>query len=232
MYYVCKPSKVSIYVNTGRKTMAQVKKETGADIIINGGIYNMSNFVPYCWLKADGKLLASDHYTYFGYGWNAYNLIMDTSANIGKYQNYIACVAMLKDGQKLDLIYDAAMGGKRGRSAIGVRQDGQVVVWCTQDGAYALTPEQLREEMRKLGCVSAMMLDGGGSCQCVMPTGQITSSRIVQNYICVWIAKEVTQPSQNTQVATCTYGTKTECQYRPPCGYCAKQYKMCPLIGA
>lgn len=232
MYYTCKPSKVSIYVNTGRKTMAQIKKELGCDIIINGGIYNMSTFVPYCWLKADGKLLASDHYTYYGYGWNAYNLIMDTSANIGKYNNYIACVAMLKDGQKLDLIYDKAMGGRRGRSAIGLRSDGNVVAWCTSDGSYALTPEQLQEEMQKLGCVSALMLDGGGSSQCLTPNGSITSSRIVQNFICIWIAKEQTEQHQSAQTPTCSYGTKTECQYRPPCGYCAKQYKMCPLTGA
>lgn len=238
MYYVCRPSKVQIYVNSARKTMAQIKKELGCDIIINGGIYNMSTFVPYCWLKADGKLLASDHYTYFGYGWNAYNLIMDSSVNIGKYQNFIACVAMLKDGQNLDLIYDTAMGGRRGRSAIGMRADGQVVVYCTKDGsAYATTPEQLQTEMLNLGCVSALMLDGGLSSQCIMPNGTITSTRdggvvAIHNYILIWIAKENTAPPQNTQVATCTYGTKTECQYRPPCGYCAKQYKMCPLIGA
>lgn len=241
MYYVAKPSKIQIYVNTARKTMAQIKKETGCDIIINGGIYNMSTFVPYCWLKADGKLLASDHYTYYGYGWNAYNMVMDSSVNIGKYSNFIACVAMLKDGQKLDLIYNKEMGGRRGRTAIGLRSDGKVVAWCTQDGAYALTPEQLQTEMQNLGCVSALMLDGGGSSQCIMPNGSITSSRIVQNYIAIWIAKEnPAPPPQNTQTPTqqmtsptkpaCADGTKESCKYRPPCGYCAKFYKHCPLV--
>lgn len=225
MYYVCQPSKIQIYVNTGRKTMAQIKKETGADIIINGGIYDMKKYIPYCWLKVNGQLLAHDQYAYFGYGWNDAKLTMDTTANIARYSNFLACVEIV-NGSKLTspIIYDTAMGGRRGRSAIGVRADGQVVVWCTSDGAYALTPENLQTEMQNLGCTSALMLDGGGSCQCVMPTGQITSSRIVQNFICIWIAKE--------QTPTCSYGTKTECQYRPPCGYCAKQYKMCPLIGA
>ena len=233
MYYTCKPSKVQIYVNNARKTMAQIKNETGADVIINGGIYNMSTFQPYCWLKVNGQLLAHDQYGYYGYGWNDAKLTMDTTANIARYSNFLACVEIVNGGKLTSpIIYDTAMGGRRGRSAIGVRQDGQVVVWCTQDGAYALTPEQLQVEMINLGCVSSIMLDGGGSCQCVMPTGQITSSRIVQNFLCIWIAKENTAPPQNTQVATCTYGTKAECQYRPPCGYCSKQYKMCPLIGA
>ena len=35
MYYVAKPTKVQIYINSARKTIAQIKKETGCDIIIN-----------------------------------------------------------------------------------------------------------------------------------------------------------------------------------------------------
>ena len=212
MYYVCKPSKIQIYVNTGRKTTAQIKRETGCDIIINGGIYNMSSFVPYCWLKADGKLLATDHYTYFGYGWSANNMVMDSSDNIAKYQNFIACVAMLKDGKKLELIYDRAMGGKRGRTAIGVRANGDVVVYCSKDGnAYALTPEDLQKEMQTLGCTSALMLDGGLSSQCIMPNGTITTSRdggvvAIHNYILIWLDKEPEKPVANPQ---CPYTEPT-----------------------
>lgn len=237
MNYVCKPAKIQIYVNTARKTMAQIKKELGCDIIINGGIYNMSTFQPCCWLKVNGQLLAHDQYSYWGYGWNDAKLTMDSSVNIAKYQNYIACAAMLRDGHDEEMYLDAAMGGRRGRTAIGLRGDGSVVTWCTADGAYALTPEQLREEMRKLGCVSAMMLDGGGSCQCVMPTGQITSSRIVQNFLCIWIDKTPEKPVSNPQTPAqtptpapvCTDGTKAECKYRLPCHYCLKKYQMCPL---
>ncbi len=222
MYYVCKPSKIQIYVNIGRKTMAQIKALTGCDIIINGGLFDGA-FKPCCWLKVDGKILHTEAWHRPGYGWDNNVLVYDRSENITKYRNYIQCVE-LPNNLNEKPSYPSEIGGRRGRTAIGVRADGQVVVWCTSDGAYALTPEQLQVEMRNLGCASALMLDGGGSCQCVMPTGQITSSRIVQNFICIWIAKE--------QTPTCTYGTKTDCQYRPPCGYCAKQYKMCPLIGA
>lgn len=244
MNYVCKPAKIQIYVNTGRKTTAQIKRETGCDIIINGGIYDMKQYIPYCWLKVNSQLLAHDQYGYFGYGFNDKTLIMDTTANIAKYSNYIACVAMLKDGQKLDLIYPPDMGSRRGRTAIGVRSDGQVVVYCTKDGsAYAATPEQLQTEMAGLGCVSSLMLDGGLSSQCIMPNGTITSIRdggavAIHNYILIWIDKTPEKPVTNTQTPaqtpaqTCADGTKAECKYRPPCGYCSKQYKMCPLIGA
>ena len=230
MYYVCRPSKVSIYVNTARKTMAQIKRETGCDIIINGGLFDGA-FKPCCWLKVDGKILHTEAWHRPGYGWDNNALVYDRSENIAKYRNYIQCVELPSNLNEKPS-YPAEIGGKRGRTAIGVRADGQVVVWCTSDGAYALTPEQLQVEMKNLGCVSAIMLDGGGSSQCIMPNGTITSSRIVQNFICIWIAKEQTEQHQNAQTPTCSYGTKTECQYRPPCGYCAKQYKMCPLIGA
>lgn len=227
MYYVCKPGKIALYINTGRKAMSSIQKEIGCDIIINGGIFDMSTFHPYCWLKADGKILNSESWHRMGYGWDRNKLIYDTSANIGKYQNYIQCVELPYDLSEKPS-YPDAMGGRRGRSAIGVQPDGSVVVWCTQDGSYALTPEQLQAEMHNLGCASSVMLDSGGSCQCITPTGRIVSQRIVQNFICVWLNanNEVTNP----QKPACTDGTKESCKYRPPCGYCVKHYKKCPLV--
>ena len=57
MVYTCKPKKVSIYVNTGRKTTSQIKAETGCTALINGGLYEMSTFKPVYHLKVDGKVL-------------------------------------------------------------------------------------------------------------------------------------------------------------------------------
>lgn len=185
MYYACKPSKVSIYVNTGRKTMAQIRKETGADIIINGGLFDGA-FRPCCWLKVDGKILHTEAWHRPGYGWDNNVLVYDGSENIETYRNFIQCVELPYNLNEKPS-YPADMGGRRGRTAIGLRGDGSLLVWCTSDGAYALTPEQLQVEMKNLGCVNAVMLDGGGSSQCMFPTGQITSSRIVQNFICMWL---------------------------------------------
>ena len=36
------------------------------------------------------------------------------------------------------------------------------------------------------GVKDAIMLDGGGSTQCVFPDGKVTSSRKVANFVCVW----------------------------------------------
>ncbi len=50
MSYICKPAKVSIYVNSKRKTLAEIKAETGCTAIINGGLFTMSTFSPVCHL--------------------------------------------------------------------------------------------------------------------------------------------------------------------------------------
>lgn len=207
MYYVCKPTKIRIYVNTAKKTAAQIKNELGCDVIINGGLYD-GNWKPCCWLKADGKLLHSENWSDWGYGWEINDIAMDTSSHVSRYRNFISCVALIRDGKLITpLTYPPEIGGKRGRSAIGLRASGEVVTFCTQDGtSFALTPEQLQTEMKSLGCVSALMLDGGQSSHCFFPNGFIpapSSRPFVQNYICMWTKDAQEQP-------------KPECPYDEP----------------
>ena len=187
MIYTCKPTRIGIYVNSGYKSAAAVQKELGCDVLLNGGLYDMRTFTPSCWLKKDGQLLHGEAWSDWGYGWDTSALTMDSSVNIGKYRNFLSCVCLLRNGKAEPLHYDAALGGKRGRSAVGVRANGEVVVCCVRDGsAYAMTPEQLQAEMLNCGCVSALMLDGGLSSQCITPAGSVTSSRIVENFIAIW----------------------------------------------
>lgn len=180
-----KPTKIQIYVNTARKTMAQVKAETGCTHIINGGIYNMTSFVPYCHLKVDGKILAKDQYTYWGYGWNVNDITL--SNDINAYPNYISCVCMVQGGKANTMYVNADMQGSRQRTAIGVMPDGRVVLYCSQDGK---TPEELQAYFVSLGAESAIMLDGGGSSQCDFDGQALTSARTVHNFICFWSQKE------------------------------------------
>lgn len=212
MYYVCKPKKASIYINTARKTMAQIQRELGCDIIINGGLYNMNAYVPDCWLKVDGKLLNTWRWSAYGYGWDTDKLVMDTSMNIGKYRNFINMAALIRNGdfEPLDTL-DKALRGIRGRTAIGTRPNGEVVVWCTADGAYALTPEQLQLEMRNLGCKDALMLDGGASSHCITPIGTIPPSKsrpYVYDYIAIWTGEVEEKPKPVCPYAEPTHNVR------------------------
>lgn len=185
MQWTGRAEKVRIYVNTYRRTMQQIQKETGCDIIINGGLYDMATFTPVCHLKADGKVLASDRYTYLGYGWNddaALRLMADYSA----VKNYICCVCLARDGQKQTLWYDKGIGGARERTAIGTMPNGDIWVYL---GSNPQTPEALQEAAMLAGVQDAIMLDGGASTQGIMPGYTSTSKRNVHNYICIWTEK-------------------------------------------
>lgn len=181
MIYTCKPAKVSIYVNSGKKTAEQIKEETGCTALINGGLFDMSIFKPVCHLKVDGQELTKDSYKYWGFGWDTAD--MQLVQNYEKLNNYICCVCMVRDGKAEYMYYNADMGGSRPRTAIGVYEDG--CVWLYAEAA-AKTPEQLREIALNAGVKHAIMLDGGGSTQGICPASTVKSDRIVHNFILVW----------------------------------------------
>lgn len=182
MTYSCKPARLAIYVNTARKTAAQIQRETGCTALINGGLFNMSDFSPACHLKVDGKVLAADKYTYWGYGWTGDGfpaLVNDYAA----LDNYIACVALVRNAKPEPLYYAAALGGARPRTAFGTFADGRVWLYVSAEN---LTPEQLQALAIKAGVRDAIMLDGGGSTQGILPGGTVSSTRRAHNFLLVW----------------------------------------------
>ena len=181
--------RVQLYINSPRKTVAQIKEATGADYILNGTLYNLNTGAVNCHLKVDGTVIAKPDYTVEGYGWNEGADIAMMSLP-SPSNNYIACTPLIVDGKKKDpLIYDAGQGSQRGRSAIGLKS-GRLALYCTRDGSSAArTPEALRDDLFSAGWDSAIMLDGGSSAQCDFAGEKITSSRKVQHLILVYVKK-------------------------------------------
>ena len=185
-----KIERIRVYVNTRRKTLARIMRETGADYGLNGTLYNMRTLAVNCHLRADGKVLANPAYTVAGYAWDqGPDIRMDMLPNSAR--NYIACTPIIVGGRPLaKLTYDPGQGGKRGRSAIGLKGD-RLALYCSRDGsAAARTPEALRDDLARAGWTSAVMLDSGGSSQCDFQGQRITSSRRVQHYILVYLKRE------------------------------------------
>ena len=60
--------RVEIYINESRNTLAEIKAATGADYVLNGGLFEGTKAV--CHLKGGGRVWASDPYTYWGYAWD------------------------------------------------------------------------------------------------------------------------------------------------------------------
>lgn len=181
--------KLAIVVTSCRKSLSEVKAKTGADYILNGGMWNPDGS-PCVGLKVDGKLLSKTPWgNVHGYGWTGTDIHM--TLDWRGCANYLAVSPIIKDGAKYpEKTYDSAQGGVRGRSAIGMTKD-DLVLYCSGDKtADESSPEELTRELLALGCNSAMMLDGGGSSQCDFAGKQIKSTRKVHNWICIW-TKEV-----------------------------------------
>mgnify|MGYP004561253741 FL=1 len=187
-----KIKKIAIIQTDCKKTMAQVKAEYGCQYIMNGGIYNFSTHKPYCKIRANGVTYADDGMGYWMYGWDeGKDIKMIHSDDMKNYLNGIACVAMIKDGKNTILNYNSDMGGARPRTAIGLDNSGNLVMYCNKANKMI---EQTREIMRGYGCVSALNLDGGGSSQADFNGNKLTSSRRVANWICVWVEQSAKNP--------------------------------------
>lgn len=180
--------KIQIYVNTAKRSLSEIRAETGADYIINGTLYNMETFKPNCHLRVDGRTICTPAYDVAGYAWNdGPDISMDTLPDPSQ-RNYIACTPLVLDGKPIaNLTYDPGQGGKRGRTAIGIKGD-RLALYCTRDGGtMTRTPETLRDDLAAAGWESAVMLDGGGSSQCYFQGETVKSTRAVQNLILVYL---------------------------------------------
>lgn len=186
---------LTIMVTNCRKTLAQVKAETKADYILNGGMWN-SDGSPCRGLKVSGKLLSATPYNDLeGYGWTTPQTLTQTT-DWEVYDNYIATSPLIVKGKRLaKLPYNSAQGGARPRSAMGI-VGSSLLLYCTNSN---ITPEQLCDELEDRGCSSAMMLDSGGSSQCDFDGQQITAARKVHNWICVWTKKTATEPPESEE---------------------------------
>ncbi len=187
--------RIQLYVTrkAAKKTASQVRKLTGADVVINGSLYDSNRWVPNCDVKADGKVLSDDKYSYRGLGWSsgegAFHLV--TSAEMGEWDNFLSCVLLLWQGAAYPYHADAAVSRRSGRTVIIGLKDGTTVLRCFPDGKLGKTPAELQAAiLREFPAVSwALMLDGGGSVQLSQEGSEyIYSTRRVHNYLCFWRA--------------------------------------------
>ena len=188
--------RIELRVTNCRKTLSQVKAETKAHYVLNGGMWNPDG-TPCPLLKVGGAMLSGTPWRPMGYARDKGPDIRMTS-EYGGAANFIAVTALVTSGKPVDKpSYGSAQGGKRGRSAIGLR-GGSLALYCSGDGTGdAATPETLRDELAGLGWASAVMLDGGGSSQCDFGGERITASRKVHNWICVYLKQaEQTPPEE------------------------------------
>lgn len=95
--------KIRLYVTDKKEalTASQVRKRTGADVVVNGTLFDPERWVPNCDVKADGKVLNNDPYTYRGLGWNSGEgkFRIAVSGEMESYDNFVSGVLLLWQGK-------------------------------------------------------------------------------------------------------------------------------------
>ena len=180
-------ARIRLYVNSAGLSLPEIVAREKPDYAITGTFYN-SNWAAVCHLKADGYVYANDDtYNAWGYAWNGPG---DFSLDLlpgGSKDNYYTCCTLIRKGTASDLYYNADVGGKRGRTAVGLRGKTLVLLACT-DGADAMTPEGLREHLK--GLDSAVMGDGGTKVNFYSPQGYTMGGAKSQNLLLIDLKKE------------------------------------------
>lgn len=193
-------SKISIYVNTKRQSMSQIKKALGCQYILNAGLFNINTFKPINHLTVDGKVLSANANPY-GYGIKGTDLIFSYGNNVNAPTFLGAYPVLVREGVALNEKPPVGLDGYRHRSAIGVTKSGDDVILLCEGVNRSLSG--ISGDLIKTGCDTAINLDGGASSQCDFDGKTITSSRVVHNYICIWTenAPVITGPTDDAAAA-------------------------------
>lgn len=185
-------TKIAILFGEG-KPLSEVKAESGADLVVNGGYYTRATNTPVCHLKVDGKVYAEPpkdaYWNDWGYTWNTNDIRLAVIPNDSTGANHITATRILAGsvGPTSKLTYGADKAGNKRRTAMALTED-SLILYCSDT---LITPEEMRDDLVSMGAVSALMLDGGGSSQCDFGNGNIIeSARRVNNYIAVWLTEE------------------------------------------
>ena len=169
-------ARAQIYYNSKRKSLAQVKRESGCSHIINGYLFNGS-FQPVGWTVIDGKVISRDAYQDWGISIGSDGKPQMLTDRGG---SFLSGVPLLKNGAKLERSLTPDVARSAARTAVGWMPDGRICLWCDKT---SLTREQLQNKLLGLGVADALMLDGGGSIQGFFPSGKVASSRKVPTMV-------------------------------------------------
>ena len=224
---------IEIYINSRKLGLKGIVKETGCDFAITGTFYN-KYWKPVCPLKKDGRVLYSSTDTYRGLKWNnpsdfSTARIPDETVN---YKNHFACVALIANGTAYPdslVQYNADVGGKRGRTGIGIKGD-CLMLYASKDGTSdAKTPEDLRDYVYAKGATNFVMGDGGGKVN-FYDGEYMEGSAKSQNLILVYLNKTTettkpTNPTDTTSKVTPTSYTITQAPITANPRYKANQKK-------
>ena len=156
-------------MQTVRGQAYAAEKAYGYNVVaaVNADFFNMATGAPQGALVMNGTVYHNSTNPYFA-------ILKDGTAVIrqGKVKDDVkeavgGSVIMLAEGKVVTGLGDSYYTHKEPRTAVGIKEDGSVVLFVADGRQYpysgGLTIYELANMMKAFGCVTAMNLDGGGS---------------------------------------------------------------------
>lgn len=155
--------RIRLYINSGRLSLSEIVEREAPDFAITGNFYG-PDWRPVCPIKADGEVLENDmEWAYAGLCWDRgpdASVDIIPSGGNPAYRSYIANCCGIYHGQDQKMVYGADAGGRRGRTAWGMR-DGALALLAFPDGRDGMTPEEARDYAKAQGWSDFILGDGG-----------------------------------------------------------------------
>ena len=175
-----------IYLNPKRKTMDEIKKETGCTHIINGGFYDMETFEAMNTLIVDGKVI-NFLPGKIGVSMKG-NKVVPSYDNQVNFPDHVSGYPTLVANGVAQTNFPKDLLHATQHTVLGFTDDAIII-------AIFRTPISLTEIpdiMIALGCTYALNLDGGLSTQCDLNGKRYHSTRDVHNYLLFWATSSTT----------------------------------------
>ena len=188
--YTGKSSVVTVYnANKG--------KHPGKLIVTNGHWWDPGP-KPCGNYKVDGKVLSTEDWMDWGFGWNTGSLPMMV-ATMGN-DNYVSTLPVLLDGKEHNNSLNNDTSGVRRttlRTWFGVNKAGKWTVEVTTS-YYTLT--EITKRMLGLGIVDGMVLDGSGSSQWYDGKTRLKGDgRTIYSYLLCWFEEQEDEPTDTVR---------------------------------
>lgn len=191
--------KVALYNNAQKLTASKIQKNLGCQYLLNAGLFNISTFKPVNNLTIDNVVLSKGGSPY-GYAIKGNNVVFSYENNV-KYPSFIgAYPCLVRNGAKEKITPPAGLDGYRWRSAMGLKANGDIVLLCEQSNRSL---DGIADDLLTYGCVNAINFDGGGSSQCYFDGKSLASSRIVNNYICIYTQNVTPDDTKSNKIKIC-----------------------------
>lgn len=180
------------------------------DFVMNAELFDFKTRAAASDVVSDGvKVRLTEGY---GFAFPENKTVVFSYKNNVNAKDYIGAYPVLVRNGKSESSIPAGIGGRRGRTALGLSKDALHVI-LIPDNTGATLPE-LRNKLVSDGVQSAINLDGGGSTQFYSPDMNYFSGRRVRGFVIIFLKKKDTVKKEPVNTPAKTPSTTTNADVR------------------